>query len=99
MRERRYYAYMMTNQGNTTLYTGFTHDLCRRVWEHKERPSGFAKRYKTNRLVWYELHETFDGAVNREKNLKNYHRAWKDKLIDTFNPQWLDLYATLVPDN
>jgi putative endonuclease len=100
MGEKRYYVYMMTNQGSTVLYTGMTNDLCRRVWEHKEkRGSVFTKRYNATRLVYYELHHTAGSAFEREQKIKDWEQAWKNNLIMKFNPQWLDLYDTLVPDD
>ncbi len=89
----------MANQGNTVLYTGMTNNLCYRTWQHKiGRGSVFTKRYKTTRLVYYEQHPTAGLAFEREHKIKDWERAWKDNLITKFNPQWADLYETLVPD-
>ena len=100
MRERHFYTYLLTNLTNTTLYTGVTNNLCRRVWEHKEqRVESFPKTYNINRLVYYELHYTIEHAIIREKRIKRWNRDWKEKLITDFNPQWVDLYDTLVPDD
>ncbi len=57
---------------------------------------GFTKRYTVHRLVWYELHESMESALTREKRLKNWKRKWKLELIETRNPKWLDLYNTIV---
>jgi putative endonuclease len=100
MTEKRFYVYMLTNFSNTTLYTGMTNDLCRRIWEHKEgEASDFTKKYKINRLVYYEVHYTAAEAIDREKVLKLWHRAWKNELVDKFNAPWKDLFPMLVPDN
>ena len=57
---------------------------------------GFTKRYEIHRLVWYEIHETMESAIRREKRVKDWKRAWKLELIEKFNPEWRDLYETIV---
>jgi len=57
---------------------------------------GFSKRYGIHQLVWYEMHESLESAILREKRMKGWKRAWKLKLIENFNPEWLDLYQTIV---
>jgi len=97
MNDRLCYVYMISNDTNTTLYTGFTRDIARRIWDHKEsRGSDFAKKYDAHRLVYYEVHYVMDEAIKREKKLKDWHRAWKERLINSMNPGWVDLYNTLV---
>ena len=73
-----------------------TSDLAKRVGEHKnDLVDGFTKRYGVHQLVWYELHETMESAILREKRLKEWRRAWKLELIEGGNPAWQDLYHTL----
>jgi putative endonuclease len=92
---RTYYVYMLASQRNGTLYVGVTSDLSRRVWEHKEGLTpGFTSRYGVVRLVWYEDYPDISDAIMREKRLKRWRRAWKLRLIEETNPQWLDLYET-----
>jgi len=85
----------MTNRPNGTLYVGVTSDLARRAWEHREGlVDGFTKRYSLKRLV--EPHEDIHAAIQREKNLKHWSRAWKVQLIVAENPSWDDLYDQLA---
>ncbi|WP_016919049.1 GIY-YIG nuclease family protein [Methylocystis parvus] len=87
----------MTNRANGTLYLGVTNDLARRAFEHREsRISGFTQRYGLNRLVWYEPHGDIRTAIQREKTMKHWPRAWKVRLILQMNPDWSDLYETLA---
>ena len=93
------FVYMLTNNHNTTLYIGVTNDLMRRVAEHKLHINqGFTSKYKTEKLVYYEKIEGFDIAIQREKQLKNWHRAWKEALINDFNPEWKDLTEDIGVD-
>jgi putative endonuclease len=90
-------VYMLASERNGTLYIGVTSDLVKRIWEHKNNlVDGFTKRYNIHRLVWYELHGSMDSAIEREKRLKEWKRAWKLKLIEGFNPGWQDLYDTIT---
>jgi putative endonuclease len=90
-------VYMLASGRNGTLYTGVTSDLIRRVWEHKhDVVDGFTKTYGVHRLVWYELHETMNAAIGREKAIKNWKRIWKIELIEQSNDEWRDLYATIL---
>jgi len=74
-----------------------TSDLPKRVWEHRtDVVEGFTKRYGVHRLVWYEPHETMESAIEREKTLKNWNRSWKLELVEKSNPNWKDLYGTIV---
>ena len=87
----------MTNKRNGTLYIGVTSNLIKRVWEHKNSlAGGFTKRYGLHHLIWYELHETMESAILREKRLKNWKRDWKLKLVEETNPDWRDLYETII---
>jgi len=91
------WIYILTNRPNGTLYVGVTADLARRVYEHREGlVEGFAKRYGLKRLVYIERHDDIRDAIRREKNIKNWRRAWKVRLILTNNPDWRDLYETLM---
>ncbi len=91
-----YYAYIMASRPNGTLYIGMTNDLVRRVYEHKEGlADGFTKRYGVKTLVYYEIHETAEQAIRREKTLKRWLRDWKIALIENDNPYWDDLYQHL----
>ena len=89
-------VYIMTNRPNGTLYLGVTSNLCRRAYEHREGLlPGFTKRYGLKRLVWYEHHDLVTAAIQREKNMKHWSRAWKVRLILDMNPTWRDLYEEL----
>ena len=94
--EKQPCVYLLTNKRNGTLYAGVTSNLPRRIWEHKNKfVDGFTQKYGTNKLVWYELHETMESAIQREKNIKNWNRSWKLKTIEEMNPDWKDLYEEL----
>lgn len=91
-----YYVYIMTNKANTVLYTGVTSDLKRRVYEHKIKAvDGFTKKYNVDKLFYYEAGEEKDGALWREKQIKNGSRRKKLDLIDDMNSTWRDLYDSL----
>ncbi len=91
------WVYMMTNKPNGVLYVGVMAELVRRVHEHREGlVDGFTKRYGLKRLVWFERHEEIAVAIAREKQLKNWPRAWKVRLIVHMNPVWDDLYDGIV---
>jgi putative endonuclease len=82
-------VYLLSNKKYGTLYIGVTSNLVKRVWEHKNNlVDGFTKRYNIHQLVWYEIHETMDSAIQREKRLKDWRREWKIKLIESLNPDW-----------
>jgi putative endonuclease len=87
-------VYMMASRRNGTLYIGVTSDLVRRVFQHKQGDAdGFTKKYKCHTLVWYEQHATAQTAITREKQLKEWKRLWKLRLIEEINPDWRDLAA------
>lgn len=93
MKERQPAVYIVTSQRNGTLYTGVTSDLPGRLWQHSDGVfSGFSKKHGCKLLVWFELHETMDTAITREKRIKEWHRAWKLRLIEERNADWNDLY-------
>jgi putative endonuclease len=89
-------AYILASRRNGTLYIGSTDDLYRRLTEHRAHSlGGFTARYGATRLVYYEEHETRDGAFTRERRMKVWKRAWKLKLIERFNPSWRDLFEDM----
>lgn len=90
-----YWVYIMANAHNTVLYVGVTNNIERRVMEHKEHrnPGSFTARYNVEKLVWHEAHQSIDAAITREKQLKEWKRAWKERLIREMNPEWKDLAA------
>jgi putative endonuclease len=90
-------VYIMTNRRNGTLYTGVTNDLVRRVWEHREGSgSSFIRRYGLTSLVYFERHDDIRTAIQRETSLKRWPRAWKVRLFAAQNPDWHDLYTSLL---
>jgi putative endonuclease len=91
------FVYIVTNRRDGILYTGVTSNLPRRIHEHREGLiSGFTKRYGLKRLVWYEAHDSITSAIQREKTMKHWPRAWKVRLIHAVNPEWSDLYDRLA---
>ncbi len=90
-------VYILASKRNGTLYIGVTSDLVKRIWEHKNNiVEGFTKRYDVHQLVWYEIHESMESAIEREKRLKEWKRKWKLALIEEINPDWKDLYNTIL---
>jgi putative endonuclease len=90
-------VYIMTNQKKGVLYVGVTSNLIQRVWHHKnETFEGFSKKYNTKDLVYYELHESMETAINREKQIKKWRRQWKLNLIFRHNPNWIDLWNSIT---
>ena len=90
-------VYLLANERNGTLYVGVTSNLVKRIWEHKEKlADGFTKKYGISQLVWYEVHETMESAISREKAIKEWKRLWKLRLIEATNPEWTDLYDQIV---
>jgi putative endonuclease len=90
-------VYMMANRRHGAIYIGVTSQLLTRVQEHRDgQIPGFTKTYGLTRLVWYESLEGIFDAIQREKSLKKYRREWKINLIERENPEWADLYPSLV---
>ncbi|MEX1231622.1 MAG: GIY-YIG nuclease family protein [Planctomycetaceae bacterium] len=90
-------VYILASQRNGTLYIGVTSDLVQRVWQHKnDVVEGFTKKYGVHMLVWFEQHEDMVNAITREKRLKKWNRAWKLRLIEEMNPDWKDLYESII---
>jgi putative endonuclease len=91
------WVYFMTNRRNGILYVGVTSNLPRRAYEHREGMiEGFTKRYELKMLVYLEHYDDIRNAIQREKTIKHWPRAWKVRLIHTTNPEWNDLYETLI---
>ncbi len=85
--------YILASGRNGTLYVGVTSNLVRRVWQHRNHAlQGFTTRYDVTVLVYYELHDTMQSAITREKHIKKWNRAWKIELIQKANPGWADLW-------
>jgi putative endonuclease len=91
---RRYAVYILASRRNGTLYIGVTGDLPARVEQHRAKKTpGFTARYGVTRLVYVEWFDEIDPAIAREKQLKGWNRAWKLKLIEAANPEWIELPA------
>ena len=94
---KNYYIYIMANKTNSTIYIGVTSDLIKRVWQHKNKlVDGFTKHYNVNKLVYYEETTDVNSAIAREKQLKGWNRAKKNKLIESINPNRKDLYDDIL---
>jgi putative endonuclease len=90
-------VYLLASARNGTLYVGVTSNVLQRVWQHKnELVPGFTRDRQVSLLVWFEQHLTMESALNREKAIKKWNRAWKIELIEKSNPYWRDLYFDLV---
>lgn len=91
------WVYIMTNRPNGTLYVGVTSDIAKRAWEHREGVAeGFTRKYGLKRLVYAEPFVDITDAIQREKTIKHWPRAWRVNLILERNPDWDDLYDSLV---
>ncbi len=89
-------VYILSSKKNGTLYIGVTSYLIKRVWQHKNKfVNGFCKKYNIHNLVYYEIHESMESAILREKQLKKWNRVWKRELIEKENPEWKDLYHSI----
>lgn len=96
MNDKKYYVYILASERNGTLYTGFTNDLIKRVYQHKEKSiEGFTKKYNVNQLVYYEIFDNAEPAIKREKCIKDYKREWKINLIEKENSEWKDLFSSI----
>jgi putative endonuclease len=90
--DRQPAVYILASQRNGTLYVGVTSDIRARVWQHKnELAAGFTAAYAVHHLMYYEIHATMYEAIVREKRIKKWNRLWKLRLIESINPDWLDL--------
>jgi len=91
------YVYIMASKPRGTLYIGVTATLPKRVYEHRSDAfEGFTKKYSVHQLVYYEIHEDITQAITREKQMKTWKRWWKIELIEKVNPDWNDLYETII---
>ena len=92
------FIYIITNKNNTVLYIGVTSNLLQRIEEHKQKryENSFSARYNLNKLVYYEQFQMIGDAIGREKQLKAGNRATKEKLINSINPTWNDLYDEII---
>ena len=93
-----YYVYLMTNSHNTVIYTGVTSDLVRRIYEHKNHldKGSFTARYNVEKLVYFEETTDVKAAIEREKQIKGWNRNRKNKLVEQKNPNWEDLYQSIL---
>ena len=97
MRGKGGYIYIVSNKHRTVLYIGVTSQLYSRIWEHKNREGSiFTRRYNCTDLVYYEFFDSIEAAIEREKRLKKWRRAWKDELIQQRNPDLRDLFDEVV---
>lgn len=94
--QKKGYVYIITNKPRGTLYIGVTSNLLQRAYQHKEKAApGFTSKYNLTRVVYYEICESIYGAINREKQLKDWRRSWKIELIEKHNPEWANLIESL----
>lgn len=97
MNEKIHCVYMMSNEHDGVLYVGASSNLVQRVYQHKTNAvPGFTQRYRVHRLVWFEVHGDARAMVARERQLKEWPRAWKVRLIESVNRRWHDLYGELL---
>jgi putative endonuclease len=90
--DKQYYVYIMTNQTDRVLYTGVTYNLKKRMYEHKSKLiEGFTKKYNVDKLVYYEVYDDINDAIEREKQIKKGSRQKKIDLISKMNSFWKDL--------
>ena len=94
----QYYVYILSNDHKNVIYTGVTNDLIRRVYEHKNHldNGSFTSRYNVENLVYYEVTTDIDSAIAREKQIKGWNRKRKEKLIESKNQNWNDLYESIL---
>jgi putative endonuclease len=94
---KAYCVYLLASARNGTLYLGATSNLIQRVYQHKAGAAdGFTKKHKVDMLVWFEQHDSPTSMVTRERQLKEWKRAWKIELIEANNPMWRDLYGDIL---
>ncbi len=90
-------VYILASQRNGTLYVGVTSDLVTRICQHRAKAvEGFTEKYGDQPLVYFELHESMDEAILREKRIKKWRRVWKLRLIESVNPEWKDLWEGII---
>lgn len=94
---KQYYVYILSNKRRGTLYTGVTSNLIKRIWQHKSSfIDSFTSKYDTKNLVYYQIHTDIVQAIQFEKRIKGWKRAWKIQLIEKTNPHWSDLYQGIL---
>jgi putative endonuclease len=94
--EKKFFVYLLASKRNGTLYVGVTSNLPGRVWQHRNKiVDGFTAKYRIGSLVYFEVHESSESAIQREKQIKKWNRAWKLRLIEGGNPGWNDLFAEI----
>jgi putative endonuclease len=92
-----FYVYILASRRNGTLYTGMTDNLVTRTWQHREGIApGFTKEHGIKLLVWFEIHDTREAALLRERQIKKWNRKWKLELIEKNNSDWRDLYPEIA---
>ena len=95
--QKQFFTYILASKRNGTLYVGISSDLVQRIYQHREGLlPGFTRDYGVHRLVYYEVHSTAESATTREKHIKAWKRNWKLELIEGFNPDWDDLYPSII---
>ena len=99
MDRMEYYVYILANKLNTAIYTGVTRDLIRRVYEHKKHmdPNSYTAKYDITKLVYFESTSDVKAAIEREKQIKGWNRKRKNKLVESKNPSWAELYDSILP--
>jgi putative endonuclease len=91
--DRQPAVYILASRRNGTLYVGVTSNLPARIWQHRtDLVEGFSKEHRVHTLVYYEMHESMIAAITREKQIKEWKRFWKLRLIESGNPEWRDLF-------
>lgn len=94
---KKYFVYILASKKYGTLYIGITNNLIKRIYEHKNNlVEGFTKQYSVHNLVYLEEYASVEEAIKREKQLKKWNRDWKIRLIEKCNPEWLDIYSSLL---
>ena len=92
-----FHVYLLASKPRGTLYVGITSDLAKRVWQHKTKAApGFTAKHDVDRLVWFEPYDEPEPAIRREKQIKKWQRAWKIRMIEEQDPDWVDLYPSIV---
>ena len=94
-----YYVYLLTNKTGTVIYVGVTRNLIKRVSEHRQKldPDSFTAKYDVHKLVYFECSSDVRAAIEREKQIKGWNRKRKNKLVESRNPSWTDLYESILP--
>lgn len=93
-----YYVYIMSNDTNVAIYTGVTNNLVKRIYQHKNKviPNSFTAKYNIHKLVYFETTTDVYSAISREKQIKSHSRKWKNDLVNSLNPDWKDLYSSIL---